>query len=772
MTKESMENYKIDMLRVFPGVVKEELVRPVKKDRKGVERAKKAYNLMMDAHTRNLIAKTSEKVAEERVDEAVEWVSDTNEDMPEPVPYPDQIVTLKNTNLYEALKYVRPGHFLIPSETVPSSITKLPNGRIPSFDVIPVNQAKLTIVNIARFAFLPNNPKQHIIHNMETIWTHFLKSNQVTCQLSFRPRSQEKGFNFDWMWENCVHLRPEVMQRALPSTSRLALGPLTNGNEITWLVVPRENPVDYRARWKARQQEQKNLLDAGRGMLPLEERRLVKKELRCQMRTGKRDPNSALMFSPMAMSVARLGIERRIDDLLFKYEKLYGNIRSYIGTRYGTGRSMGRNERSVVNKIVRMESVDLLKYTPQPYIPERNLRFAQLNAATGKSYFTYKRGRRKEEHDSSSVEPRGYDPMTKDNFKREARERAFVERLTSAKREDELVEDGSHPQEIHWQSDSRSEVGRSNPELAHKEQFAIAKHDEEGKKRSYEKKRGEVAAEDKIETLKKEAQEDWGEEDLLSSLSSHEMVRANTQSTGLRRPPDVLPDVLRHETSQRTGLLPYISKFEIADRVELPIRKHNSDKAPSPIRADDQISKSKSTKYPIQNSGHKAKPFNFQSNYRMPDTPRNEYGSPDKEYRNGPRDNIASELPREPQNDYYRGQENERRSDSSSAGTRYHNKTSKSHNSKIEPFQPISGIGSDIVLERQFKPNTTKRPSSLVKPRPSRKKSKSAPEKKPPKKKVVDDFGYNQKGSKKVLNSEKHLLLRAFKMDYAVAGKR
>lgn len=687
MTKEFMENYKIDMLRIFPGVVEEKLT-ATKTSKKGAAKAERAHKLV------TLAGKAADRTAQQPSKKVAQEETDINEDMPEFVPYPDQIVTLKNTNLYEALKYVRPGHFLIPSETIPTSITGLPNGRIPSFDIIPVKQTKLTVVNIARFHFLPSNPKEYFIHSMGTMWTHFLKSIQVTGQLSFRPRAVTKGFSFEWMWENCVHLRPEVMQRALPSTTCIALGPLTNGNEATWLVVPRGNPADYRARWSARQLEQTKLLKAGRGMLPLEERRRLKKELKIQMKSGRGKKDSILMVSPMAMSVARLGIQRRIDDLLFKYEKLYGNVRSYIGTRYGTGRFMDRGERLVVNKLVRMEKVDLLKYTPEPFIPNRKYKYAQLEAATGQSQ-TSKYGSRSAKREHDLVEPRSYDdqgpdlrttrdlqtsdsaqlkavedlggwklrpkpragrPLTEDDLKRERREQAFIERIASAKLEEEK-------EEILKREDNR-DIWESS----------------------------EVAAEDKIETLKKEAQEPWEEDDALNYLLS---PKANGV---MDRPQD-------------EGDLPASANFSASE--------HERNRPPSILQ-----------------------------------------------YQRRARDDGASELPREPQNDRYRGPESDSQSDSSS-NERHRTNTSESQTPKIEPFQPIEGIGSDIILMDQYKLNS-RPPSSRVKPQ-GRQKSKGAPIKKRRLKKVVDEFAHNPRGEVRGINNDKRLLSSAFKMDFAVA---
>ncbi|TID24983.1 hypothetical protein E6O75_ATG04188 [Venturia nashicola] len=810
MTKEFMLNYKIDMLRIFPGEVEEKLIHV--RDMKGVAKAKKAYSILAAAGRKaDKLTRTMAKQAAEG-DEAGQQISETFEDMPEFVPTPKEILILENTNLYEALKYVSPGHFLVPSETIPVKISTLPNGRIPSFDIISVKPAKLTIVNIARFPFLPNNPKEHIVHCLETIWTHFLKNDQVTCQLSFRPKKADKGLDLEWMWKNCVHLRPEVVQRALPSTSRLALGPLTNGNEITWLVVNRNNQVDYRERWRARQLEQTRLLKAGRGMLPLEERKRVKRELKLQLKSGKAKKDSILTVSPMAMSVARLGIQRQIDHILFKYEKLFGNIRYYLGTRYGAGRFLDRHERDVVNKAVRMQLVDLLKYTPEPYIANRNSRMAQLEAATGESYPNGKRRRRVVEQQPDFVEPEKYeerlDPcrevdlqasdsaqlaavakdlgytlsskagfgkanVFKSDLKREQRERAFVERIVSAKLEDE--------QEDRKKSEDKRDL--------HKEHPTTMKHHEEGIDITYEKKGREVTAEDEIEALKKEAQNSWEEDDPLNTLSgfktnsalerpqnegdplleTHSPASATVTGPQTSAALERSSDSSERETNRRAGLLPYMSKFEVADRVELPIRKHNSDKAPSPIRADDQISKSKSTKYHSSTSGHKVKSSELQSNHRMAITPRSEYGLLEREYRRGARDNIASELPRESQNDRYGGQRSDMPFKFSSGGVKHHNDSSDSQNSEIEPFQLIRGIGSDVILEKQYK-TQAKRPVSDVKSR-GRKKSKGAPIKKR-QKQVVDDFADNQKGRAKSSGTGNHRLLRAFKMDFRVAGDK
>lgn len=977
-----MENYKIDTLRIFPGVVKEKLVRPVQ-DKKGMARAKKAYGIMMapnpilDKATgdfRNetaLETKTPQEIAQEEAvsvrnhltkdkddvlpaklgeadvadaavgssepefekdeagewtevfdkDQAIQWRFDFNENLPKPVPHPDQKVILKNTNLYEALKYVRPGHFLIPSEALPARFNELPNGRIPSFDIVPVKQEKLTIVNIARFNLSHTHPIKHTMHTLCTMWTHFLKSTHVTCQLAFRPKAHPNGYTFEWIYENCVHLRPDIIQRSLPSTTRIALEPITNGNEITWLVVPRKNPVDYMARWKARQKEQKQLLKEGRGMLPDKERTVVKKELKRQLKAGKMNPSVFHNFSPMAMSVARLGIHRRIDDLLFKYEKLYNNIRSYVGTRYGAGRRMDIGERRLVNKLVSMEKVDSLKYTPKPYIPRRHPKSAQLDAASkdrGPWLFKAKDGVmnkdaiRNIKREQAFIERSGqFEPAVIDlghgqlnsNFnpknggtrpKVGKQERTFVKQFACA----EIERDNSMRYEakreirrVHWQLDSQTEAGRPNREQAHKEQFATPKHvAERNKTTEYEKERDHVTTEDRIEKLKKEAQKDWDEDDPMNSLSSHTFVIPNEPPAASKRS----PDVLKHEVNPRTGLLPFMSKFEIADRVELPIRKHNSDKAPSPIRMDDQVSKSKSTRYPIRNSSHKAKLANYRPDYRATITPRNEYGSPDKEYRReprdrygwpdkeyrrGPRDDNVSELPREPQMDRCGGQTSGSRSDafpegkyaqansrprhgqlgfeprderpkpypkdesnfipasgqllpgsrnertssksqdpqsgfkkeasqpvwsltgnketktlptrpatptsSSATSTAYsqtwapcgngHKDTSESI-SKIKPFLPIEGIGSEIIEKQQYEPNA-KRPGSRSNSgsrshSEQRKRSKGAPNKKAPRKKVVDEFAFHQNGIKKGTNSAKHMMLKAFKMDFAVAGNK
>ncbi|KAE9982280.1 hypothetical protein EG327_005912 [Venturia inaequalis] len=781
LTKEFMENYKIDRLRIFPGVVKEKL-EVLRQKKKGEAKAERAYGVIA-AHGITADRESKRDVKKKAgtggkagpgidpfhekfpIEKSQEELLDINENMPELVPYPDHIVTLEDTNLYEALKYVRPGHFLIPSETIPANITQLPNGRIPSFDITPIKQTKPTIVNIARFTFLANNPKHHIIHNMETIWTHFLKGMHVTCQFSFRPRSAARGLDFDWMWENCMHLRPEVVQRALPSTTRLALGPLTNGNEITWLAVPRINPVDYRARWTARQLEQRKLLQEGRGMLPIEERRRLKKELRLQMKTGKGNKKDIPKVSPMAMSVARLGIQRRIDDLLFKYEKLYGNIRSYVGTRYGTGRFLDQGERSVISKLVRMEKVDLLKYTPEPYIRERSLQSAQLKAATGQSHSDPSQGGNLQASEyekleavvkslgrwklsSSRIKP--WRTVFRDNVKREERERAFVKRVASAKLEEEQEDRTKYEDERNIQKTKLDFV-----------QPTIVEHEEEGNEPTYQKW-SEVAAEDKIETLRKEAQESWEDDDPLNSLLS---PKANGVMERLQDDRDHLHES-EHETNPRTGLLPYISKFEITDRVELLLGKHNSDKAPSPIRTDDQISKSMSTKYPSPSSGPKGWSSDHQSHYRMAIPPRNEYGSPDKEYRRVPTDAIASELPREPRNDRYHRQESSSPTHSSSGSTKSHDDISQYHVSPLEPFLPIDGIGADVIFKRQYHPY----PMRLH--IPDKKWRKGAPLKKPPKKTVVNEFDYNQKGRKKGMDSEKHFMLRAFKMDFTVAGNK
>jgi hypothetical protein len=584
MSEEFMKSYKIDTLRIVPGDVKQELVKP-EQGRKGIAKAEKAYNIMMASNSREEKISGKSKASKDTtggvVDEAVntatriaedhdaemakyaaedsgnltpppstgpslvpfntkcEYTETINRALPKAVPYPDKQVILKDTNLYEALKYVRPGYFLIPSTALPSKFDKLPDGRITSFDIYPVKQAKLTIVNIARFPFAHDHPLEHLRGRFDTIWTHFLKSIHVVAQLSWRPKAKPQGYTFEWIWDNCVHLRPEVMQRALPATSRLALGPLTNGNEITWLVAPRSNPTNYIKRWHTRQHEQEKLLKEGKSMLPKEERRKLKREMKEQMKLVKEKGGHAIEFSPMSMAVARLGINRRIDTILFKYEKLYAKIRTYVGSRYGRNRFMNREERDTVHAVMEMEKVEYLKHNQAVYLPPRN----QINK--------YQKEESKE-------------------WKRETGSRDYM-----------------------W----REDPGQGKQNQARKGYDAPMR---DGK--------SDLVA--NIEVLKIGAQENWDEDEPMNLLSDHKLARPqfghdtskpSLGSAPIRYEPCDLPSDADKETdkedlSKRFGLLRTIRKHEVASWDQ-------NDKHRSPRAYDGKPTSFESNKKPDERSG-------------------------------------------------------------------------------------------------------------------------------------------------------------------------
>ncbi|QDS75606.1 hypothetical protein FKW77_006488 [Venturia effusa] len=692
MSRDFMEKYKIDTLTIFPGVVNQELVDPVQ-GKKGKAKAKKAYNIMMSTGavpkdgSRGSKSLKSTKVdatgvalkgsePQLKTDEAgkpikesdSDWARGLNNNMPEPVPYPDRMVVLKDTNLYEALKYVRPGHFLTPSETIPENIKQLPNARIVAFDIVPAKQQRLTIAQIARFQFSATSPKEHSRHILNNIWTHLLKGDHVTCQLAYRSKTTPKGYDFEWIWKNCVHLRPDVLQRALPSSTRLALGPLTNGNEVTWLVVPRNNIIDYMRRWKARQQEQNVLLEAGRGMLPKEERKAVKKELKAQLRAGKSNSEAKMSFSPMAMSVARLSINRRVDDILFKYEKLVKKIRAYIWTKYGRDRLMTRDEKQIVKKILHMESVDNFKFTPRPLIEPRTSKYAKLEAA---------------------IKRQSRWPPSEDDEKRRRRERAFSNRDASVVHEESNDEDTIKPTK-------------------------------------YEEESAEDFAQERIETLRQGAQKDWEEDDPLNSLSDHKLFKADETPNG----PGRRPDVFEHAGSPRTGLLSFMSKLETAESEKSPITRHDSERPPFTMRADEKDFKIKSSRLPSQAT---SRPSQDQPEIG----PRNK---PLKPYSN---------------------------SNSPTSHDDFGDNASTFHNLDIAPFLPNRGFGSDPLENDQYMPSL-RRPASPLDSN-LRRKSARAPTKAPSKRKEVDEFAFAQKGKPK--GSAKQLMLKAFKMDFAAAGK-
>jgi hypothetical protein len=372
MSDEFMKSYKIDTLRVLPGDVKQELVKTGQRREKGIAQAEKAYGIMVSqGYDGTSAMQHVPNESHSPVETTYHYKETINHALPKAVPYPQEEVILKDTNLYEALKYVRPGYFLVPSEALPAKFDNLPDGRVSSFDIYPVKQSKLTIANIARFPLSHDHPLSHMKDRLNTIWTHFLKSVHVIGQLSWRPKAQPKGYTTNWIWNNCVHLRPEVIQRALPATTRLALGPLTNGNEITWLVAPRANPVDYEFRWSARQHEQEVLMKEGKGMLPKEERRRLKKAMKVQLRIARENPQHLAVFTPRTMAVGRLTIIRKIDANLFEYEKLFEKIKKYAGSRYGNSRLMDKQEQDTVHAMINMQPVAFLKHNQPIYIPPR-----------------------------------------------------------------------------------------------------------------------------------------------------------------------------------------------------------------------------------------------------------------------------------------------------------------------------------------------------------------------------------------------------------------
>jgi hypothetical protein len=753
MTEEFMRNYKIDTLRILPGDVKQELVRP-QQGKKGLLKAAKAYNIMVNdpkSITRNervaplatvtgwahgpqeleRIQGHPTKDAHSDLPELHEpsalraWAEETNPTFPNPLPYPEEEVILKDTNLYEALKYVRPGYFLMPTEALPPKIDSLPNGRIPSFDIYPVKQTKLTIVNIARFPFTANHPTGHTRERFSTIWTHFLKSVQVVGQMSWRPKAKAHGYTFDWMWDNCVHLRPEIMQRALPATTRLGLGPLTNGNEITWLVVPRANPNNYERRWKVRQRQQEDLLAAGKGMLPKPERKKLKKEVKAQLRAARNNPSLSIDFSPMGMATARLGIIRRLDLILFKYEKLLGTIKSYIGARYGRNRFLNREERSVVHALVKMPSVEHLKRTPSVYIPPRNL----------------------EEKVKSQT-----DSVGRQDYRRSS----------------ELVSSGGG---------SARDIERARPYRRTREPDAWRSNVQKD-------------PQERIQELKRDAQDSWDNDDEpMNSLSSRELARPECgdqrQAPGFERTRFMSSLLSRDEA-------PMSDKDNMRDEKEVHIWKFVSNSRPqdennrfsSPSINDGRRNESTQKKH----WHRKESSYQGRSDYKSGNEQRHGRGSPNEDYIKRADDwrssDTSSWKPRDRQssdtsNWMPRDSQSNDDLDMRSFKPEYNPSTSQS-------ITTSKDVASAVVRKSLPKRSPDVRKSE---PRHQRKAPADAREKfaRPPGTKQIsfehkkgkfqqaklgkqkkDEFQYNQKGLS-TSEKDKKSMLHAFKLDFAVA---
>jgi hypothetical protein len=45
-----------------------------------------------------------------------------------------------------------------------------------------------------------------------------------------------RGYPLSWIVQNCMHLRPEMILRAMPYGTRITVPPVTNGTEMCWVM--------------------------------------------------------------------------------------------------------------------------------------------------------------------------------------------------------------------------------------------------------------------------------------------------------------------------------------------------------------------------------------------------------------------------------------------------------------------------------------------------------------------------------------------------------
>jgi hypothetical protein len=81
--------------------------------------------------------------------------------------------------------------------------------------------------------FLPTTPAKHIAGRLGFCYTQL--EQEIAVEMHIHGE-KGRGYPLSWTVKNCLHLRPEIILRAMPEGTVITVPPVANGDEMCWIM--------------------------------------------------------------------------------------------------------------------------------------------------------------------------------------------------------------------------------------------------------------------------------------------------------------------------------------------------------------------------------------------------------------------------------------------------------------------------------------------------------------------------------------------------------